>query len=49
MAYIQKLNNMHEYKRESKAFVASKILEKVPHDILENRYVMNCLKGIIQQ
>lgn len=37
MAHIQKLNNMHEYKRESKAFVVSKILEKVPHDILEKQ------------
>lgn len=35
LAHIQELNGMPKYKQESKLFVRNKILERVPHDILQ--------------
>lgn len=38
LAHIQELNNMAAYKQKSKDFVAGKILEKVPEDILKLQF-----------
>ena len=34
LAHIQELNRMYAYKQKSKRFVADKIVETVPHDLL---------------
>lgn len=34
LAHIQELNRMYAYKKKSKRFVADKIVETVPHDLL---------------
>lgn len=37
LAHIQEINQMHKYKQKSKEFVIEKILETVPHDILQTQ------------
>lgn len=56
LAHIQELNGMARYKEKSKAFVAEKILEKVPHDILQVQFCdallerdYNTIKDVIKE
>ena len=38
LAHIQELNDMPAYKQKSKKFVGEKIIEKVPHNILQKQF-----------
>ena len=40
LAHIQELNNMPAYKQKSKKFVGEKIIEMVPHDILQKQFLI---------
>ncbi|MCR4611385.1 MAG: sce7726 family protein [Lachnospiraceae bacterium] len=39
LAHIQELNDMPAYKQKSKKFVSDKIIERVPHDILQQQFL----------